>query len=61
MAENRAVLVDLLEPLGFQVHQAEDGLGALAVAPELVPDLVLMDSVMPNLDGHEATSLLSAA
>ncbi len=53
-SENRNVLARLLEPLGFVVHQAADGHEALAAAREHRPDLVLMDLVMPNLDGFEA-------
>ena len=53
-AENRTVLSRLLEPLGFIVYQAADGNEALTVARERHPDLILMDLVMPNLDGFEA-------
>jgi CheY-like chemotaxis protein len=52
--ENRSVLARLLEPLGFIVYQAADGNEALAVARQHRPNLVLMDLVMPNLDGFEA-------
>ena len=54
-AENRSVLLDLLEPLGFEIHEAEDGEEALVLATETRPDLILMDLVMPELDGFEAT------
>jgi CheY-like chemotaxis protein len=53
-AENRSVLARLLEPLGFIVYLAADGNEALAVARQHRPNLVLMDLVMPNLDGFEA-------
>ena len=53
-AENRNVLSRLLEPLGFIVYQASDGHEALAAARQHGPDLILMDLVMPNLDGFEA-------
>src|SRR5919199_3130810 len=43
---NRSVLVNLLEPLGFEVVEATDGLDGLAKAPEFQPDLILMDLVM---------------
>jgi predicted ATPase/signal transduction histidine kinase/CheY-like chemotaxis protein/tRNA A-37 threonylcarbamoyl transferase component Bud32 len=52
---NRSVLVNLLEPLGFEVVEATDGLDGLAKAPEFQPDLILMDLVMPVLDGFETT------
>jgi CheY-like chemotaxis protein len=57
-APNRAVLVDLLAPLGFELAEAENGREALARAAEFRPDLVLMDLRMPLLDGLSATRLL---
>jgi PAS domain S-box-containing protein len=51
---NRAMLTDLLDMLGFQVVQAGDGKQALDLAKALKPDLVVMDIVMPVMDGLTA-------
>jgi signal transduction histidine kinase/DNA-binding NarL/FixJ family response regulator len=51
---NRTVLVDLLVPLGFEAMEAENGREALEVASVWHPDFVLMDIVMPVMDGLEA-------
>jgi CheY-like chemotaxis protein len=60
-AANRAVIVDMLAPLGFSLAEAEDGLGALAEAERFQPDLVLMDLRLPGaIDGLEATRRLRA-
>jgi signal transduction histidine kinase/ActR/RegA family two-component response regulator len=61
VAENRALLTSLLEPLGFEVSQAEDGAAALAAVQAHAPDLVLLDLVMPGLDGFEVVQRLRAA
>jgi len=53
--DNRSVLVNLLAPLGFKVSEATNGREGLAKANELRPDLILMDLVMPVMDGFEAT------
>ncbi|MEM7114686.1 MAG: ATP-binding protein [Chloroflexota bacterium] len=49
--ENRAFLVDLLEPLGFTVSEAENGQVAFDWLKQNKTDLVLTDLVMPQLDG----------
>jgi PAS domain S-box-containing protein len=55
---NRMVLSDLLTPLGFIVAEAIDGDDCLIQAQRFVPDLILLDMVMPHLDGHETTKQL---
>ena len=56
--ENRAVLVDMLAPLGFVIAEAGNGQEVLDVAARFRPDVVLMDMRMPVLDGLEATRRL---
>ncbi len=56
--ENRMVLRDLLSPLGFIVAEAIDGHDCLRQAQTFIPDLILLDMVMPELDGHETTQQL---
>jgi PAS domain S-box-containing protein len=58
IAENRALLSHILTHLGFEVVQASNGEEALQRAESARPDLVLMDSVMPVMDGLEATRRL---
>ncbi len=51
---NRTMIVDLLQPLGFEIIEAENGQQAVALAQEKPPDLILMDRVMPVMDGFTA-------
>jgi PAS domain S-box-containing protein len=55
---NRGVLRAMLSPLGFEITEAVNGLEALERAAAAHPRLVLMDLVMPLLDGFEATRRL---
>jgi PAS domain S-box-containing protein len=57
-AVNRTIIMEVLDPLGFDCHRAENGEEGLAVARELQPDLILTDLVMPVLDGFEMTRRL---
>lgn len=53
--ENRLVLVKLLQPLGFEILEAVNGQEAVDQAKLLRPEVILMDIVMPVMDGLEAT------
>lgn len=53
--ENRQLLVQLLQPLGFQVEEAQNGQLAVEVWQRWQPHLILMDMHMPQMNGYEAT------
>ncbi len=50
--ENRSFLSDLLQPLGFVVTEANTGEEAIKKAEEIRPDIMLVDLVMPGMDGR---------
>ena len=54
----RHVLVELLTRKGYQVLTAESGEEGIEKAKSEQPDLVLMDVVMPGLNGYQATRTL---
>jgi DNA-binding response OmpR family regulator len=57
---NRDILVARLEANGYATLQASDGEAALAVASRERPDLILLDVMMPRLDGIEVCRRLKS-
>ncbi|WP_303785249.1 response regulator transcription factor [Azovibrio restrictus] len=55
----RFFVTDLLNRNGYQVITAENGEEGIAKAKAEMPDLVIMDVVMPGLNGYQATRTLT--
>jgi twitching motility two-component system response regulator PilH len=55
----RHFLGELLTKNGFQIMTLESGEEAVAKAADLMPDLILMDVVMPGMNGFQATRLIT--
>ncbi|MDZ8104422.1 MAG: ATP-binding protein [Nostoc sp. DedQUE12a] len=51
--ENRSVIVNLLEPIGFEVAEASNGQEGLKQATILKPDVIITDLVMPVMHGFD--------
>ncbi len=56
---DRLTLIRLLNKNGFETIEAINGRDGVNKAKELLPDLILMDVVMPELSGFEATRLIT--
>jgi len=57
----RNLLAEFFTPLGYQVITTEDGNNALELAAREAPDVILLDLVMPGLDGAEVCKALRAS
>ncbi|HET9701753.1 MAG TPA: response regulator [Burkholderiales bacterium] len=55
----RHVLTQLLAKQGYQVFTAESGEEAVTKARQLRPDLILMDVIMPGINGFQATRTIT--
>ena len=58
--ENLAVLHDALDESGYVVLVATDGKSALERAVETTPDVILLDALMPGMDGFEVARCLKS-
>jgi len=57
----RSLVADSLEIEGYEVHTAEDGFSGLRAIEAHKPDCVLLDVMMPGLDGHQVLQRIRAA
>ncbi|MEM9002422.1 MAG: response regulator [Cyanobacteria bacterium P01_F01_bin.86] len=59
--ENRSLVVNLLEPIGFQVSEANNGQEAWERMNRSRPDIVIIDLMMPEMNGYELLKELRAS
>jgi CheY-like chemotaxis protein len=58
LKETRDLMKYVLNDLGYQVIEAEDGWKAVESVKRQIPDLILMDMAMPSTDGLTATRII---
>ena len=57
---NRSYLKDALKSTSLKIFEAEDGIAALEVAKEIIPDLIIADIRMPKMDGFQLLKKIKA-
>lgn len=58
--DNMQIMNDMLSSAGYEVIKAVTGYEGVAMAESENPDLILMDVMLPGLDGYEATRRIKA-
>lgn len=58
--DNRRIVRDLLTNVGYELIEAVTGEDGVALAEQHRPDLILMDVLLPGLNGYDATRLIKA-
>jgi two-component system cell cycle response regulator DivK len=58
--DSRQIIRDMLVPTHYEITEAENGQQALAAIAKQRPDLILMDTQLPIMDGYAATRLIKS-
>ena len=58
--DNRRIVRDLLNSVGYELIEAVNGEEGVRAAADHIPDLILMDIQLPGIDGYEATRQIKA-
>ena len=58
--ESLYILLNMLAPLDFEIIQAKDGKSCVKKAVEFIPDLILLDLMMPGINGFEVARQIRA-
>ena len=58
--DNRFMVKVALKNQDYELYEAVDGKEAIEKTKELNPDIILMDAIMPNMDGYEATKIIKS-
>ncbi|MEM9164338.1 MAG: EAL domain-containing protein [Cyanobacteria bacterium P01_F01_bin.4] len=57
---NLSILIQILESKNYKLLVAKDGSSAIAIAKKMLPSLILLDIMMPHLNGYEVCAQLKA-
>ncbi len=57
---NISLLTEMLQLKGYQILAANDGRRAIKIATHLLPDLILLDIMMPDMNGYETCQILKS-
>ena len=60
VSKNLQVLATILYQEGYEIAVAENGKSALAILKNIKPDLILLDIMMPEMDGYEVCSIIKS-
>jgi CheY-like chemotaxis protein len=52
------ILLNKLQSLGYETHAGMDGLQGLLTLQKRIPDLIILDVMMPNMDGEQFMNII---
>lgn len=58
--ETRSLMSDIISIKGHELYEAERGISGIKIAKKIRPDLIIIDLMLPDMDGYEVTTLLKS-
>jgi len=58
--ETRSLMADIMNYHGFQFFEADRGITGIRLAKKIKPDLIIIDLLLPDMEGYEVTTLLKS-
>lgn len=58
--ETRSLMADIMLYRGFKFYEADRGLSGIRLAKKIVPDIIIIDLLLPDMEGYEVTTLLKS-
>jgi diguanylate cyclase (GGDEF)-like protein len=59
-AETRSLMSDIIGLRGYKFFEAERGITGINLAQKIIPDIIIIDLLLPDMDGYEVTTLLKS-
>ncbi|MCB0280942.1 MAG: diguanylate cyclase [Calditrichaeota bacterium] len=58
--ETRSLMADIMHYRGYQFFEADRGLQGIRLAKKIIPDLIIIDLLLPDMEGYEVTTMLKS-
>lgn len=59
-SDTRSLMADIMSYRGYQFFEADRGLTGIRMARKIQPDLIIIDLMLPDMEGYEVTTLLKS-
>ncbi len=58
--ETRSLMADIMLYRGFKFYEADRGITGIRLAKKIIPDIIIIDILLPDMEGYEVTTLLKS-
>lgn len=59
-SETRSLMADIMQYRGYQFFEADRGITGIRLAKKIIPDLIIIDLLLPDMEGYEVTTMIKS-